>query len=271
MSNSNKPHAFAPDKNRIKIPDITIRKIEANRLISSQDYQRTVNQPNVKYIKENYEVELVNPIKVSLRNGKYYVFDGQHTLAVLIEMFGEKCIVPCIIYTGLTYEREAMLFAKQDDGKKKLYSREILKGKLEGNDKEIVEFTKICTDLGFTCNFKPNANAPLVIGNYQYMVECYRKKGKDHLVELLTIIKTAYPDEASAMSNDFIKGLDMFITLYRGEYSIRDLVMRLQKYNPLVIVRNGRCDTVHKGAARYAQQIYDVYNKNLKCKLRVKI
>ena len=46
-------------------------------------YQRELNIHRVRKIVARFDPRLVNPPKVSYRNGHYYVFDGQHTVAVL--------------------------------------------------------------------------------------------------------------------------------------------------------------------------------------------
>lgn len=258
-------------KPTLSIPNITIRPIEASKLISSQSYQRPVNQKNVKCIKEGYVKELVNPVKVSLRNQKYYVFDGQHTLTVLTEMFGSNCIIPCIVYTGMTYEREAELFAKQDEFKKKLNAREQYKALYEGKDEEMTRFVNICTECGFVCNLSGGSSAPLKISNVKYMYEVvFKKRGEKHLRRLLGVLKGAYPEDKDGMNDNIIKGLDIFMTMYDGEYSDENLVNSLRKVSPVVIRRNAGADMTHSGATRYAVQIFDLYNKGKTAKAKIR-
>ena len=44
-------------------------------------YQRTLNANRVKRIAAEFDERIANAPKVSYRNGHYYVFDGQHTIA----------------------------------------------------------------------------------------------------------------------------------------------------------------------------------------------
>lgn len=59
------------------------KQVNSAFIVIDEDYQRELDQNRVKRIVANFNPDLVNPIKVSYRNGKYYVFDGQHTLAAL--------------------------------------------------------------------------------------------------------------------------------------------------------------------------------------------
>jgi hypothetical protein len=98
----------------------------------------------------------------------------------------------------------------------------------------------------------------------------YKKRGEAHLTRLLNIIHSAYPDEKEGMSDAIIKGLDIFITLYDGEFIEESLVTNLKKTSPVVIIRNGKADMTHSGATRFAVQIFDTYNRSKKTKLRSK-
>ena len=275
-----KPKANAPapktgenkGKATLSVPNLVIRPVEAKKIVSTQEYQRAINQRNVMLIKQGYVKELVNPVKVSLRNGKYYCFDGQHTLAVLTDMFGEDCIVPCLVYTGLTYEKEAELFAKQDEFKRKLSSKEKVKANYEAADEDTVKFVSAVEKAGFKCHFNHGgATSNNSIGTISYLYHTvYKKHGEDHMIRLLSIIRSAWSDEKNATQDAIIKGLDIFMTLYDGEYVPADLVAKLQKVSPIVIIRNGKASMTHTGATRYAVAIFDVYNKGRKSKLRSK-
>ena len=49
-------------------------------------YQRKLDRNKVRKIVANFNNNIMNPIKVSYRDGKYFVFDGQHTEQALILM-----------------------------------------------------------------------------------------------------------------------------------------------------------------------------------------
>ena len=53
-------------------------------------YQRELNIHRVRKIAAAFDPRLLNPPKVSYRSGRYYVFDGQHTIAVLKLLNGGK-------------------------------------------------------------------------------------------------------------------------------------------------------------------------------------
>ena len=91
------------------------KQVNSAFIVIDEDYQRELDQNRVKRIVANFNPDLVNPIKVSYRNGKYYVFDGQHTLAALkMRNGGKDLMVECKIYRGLSEADEAILFSEQN-------------------------------------------------------------------------------------------------------------------------------------------------------------
>ena len=55
---------------------------------------------------------IVNPPKVSYRDGRYIVIDGQHTIVGLKTLNGGNDLpILCRVYVGLTKEEEALVFA----------------------------------------------------------------------------------------------------------------------------------------------------------------
>ncbi len=49
--------------------------------VPRETYQRNFNVNRAKRIAEEFDERIANEPKVSYRDGKYFVFDGQHTIA----------------------------------------------------------------------------------------------------------------------------------------------------------------------------------------------
>lgn len=77
--------------------------IPASQLIIPREtYQRDYFSPRTKEIAAAFDERLANEPKVSYRDGKYYVFDGQHTIGARVLVSGDKifpssarCITEC--------------------------------------------------------------------------------------------------------------------------------------------------------------------------------
>ena len=97
-------------------PPYQLSVIHSSKLIYPREiYQRGVERKRVELIAKDFNEYIVNEPKVSFRNGRYYVMDGQHTIEGCILLNGgEDRPILCKVYTGLTMEQEALLFAEQN-------------------------------------------------------------------------------------------------------------------------------------------------------------
>ena len=81
------------------------------------------------------QVPVANEPKVSFRNGQFIVTDGQHTIEGRILRNGGKDLpILCKVYTGMTVEQEALLFAEQNGFSAPLTAGIKLRAKVVGGD-----------------------------------------------------------------------------------------------------------------------------------------
>lgn len=89
------------------VPNVHFELIPIKDLVSNQDYQRNLSMQHVHKAVENFDLNQVNPIKVSRRDGINYVFNGQHTAEIVAEVSGSReTLVWCMIYDDLEYNEE---------------------------------------------------------------------------------------------------------------------------------------------------------------------
>lgn len=91
-----------------------IMNINSKEIIIPKAYQRRLHPPRVARIVANFDEHIANEPKISYRDGNYYAFDGQHSIASRKMMNnGEDLPIRCKVYRGLTESDEALLFAQQ--------------------------------------------------------------------------------------------------------------------------------------------------------------
>lgn len=120
-------------------------------LVSGLPYQRTVEDKDVNRLIREWDGRLLEPLTVSLRNGRYYLVDGQHRAVALLRMNGGRdFMIPCKVYRGLTYEMEAELCYKLDKCRKKLSLAQSTIALTEaGTDAEVMEIVRLVEGNGF--------------------------------------------------------------------------------------------------------------------------
>lgn len=64
------------DELRDFVPNVHFELIPIRDLVSNQEYQRNLSWGHVKKAVDNFDLNQINPIKVSRRNGTNYVFNG---------------------------------------------------------------------------------------------------------------------------------------------------------------------------------------------------
>lgn len=234
-----------------------------SKKILSDSYQRPVNANRVARIVGNFNPLLVNPIKVSYRDGKYYVFDGQHTLCALVKRNNDKALlVECKVYTGLTKEDEAKLFSEQNGISRSVASSEKVRALYISKDVDVVEMKEMINGLGITFDFSKNA-AEKKIACISTVYEILRKSSCDKLKEVLEIILDAWGGENGSLRKEIIKSVWLFDKTYEGTYNKKKLVEKLKTVSPSKIIRNGSA-VVYGGCTRYARQILIEYNRGAK-------
>ena len=96
------------------VPNVHFEQIPIKNLVSNQEYQRPLSQAQVEKAIEDFDLNQINPVKVSRRDGINYVFNGQHTIEIVATVSGSReTPVWCMIYDSLDYQNEADIFANQ--------------------------------------------------------------------------------------------------------------------------------------------------------------
>ena len=96
------------------VPRVHFELVPIKDLVSNQDYQRNISMVHVQKAVENFDLNQINPIKVSRRDGINYVFNGQHTAEIVAMASGSRDTpVWCMIYDDLEYTEEADICANQ--------------------------------------------------------------------------------------------------------------------------------------------------------------
>lgn len=105
-------------------------------------YQRPVHN-HVKTIAQEWDDMKCDPLKINYRkDGRLYVWDGQHRL-VALKMMGVDYVL-CVITVGLTQEQEAALFGCQGDGVKKPDPYDIFKANVCSGEEIDTAIKKMC-------------------------------------------------------------------------------------------------------------------------------
>lgn len=250
--------------------NVQSQMLNTGNLTSGAGYQRPVDNRKIARIISEFNEHKVNPIKVSFRDGKYWVFDGQHTLSVLkAKNNGEDCMAWCEVHFGLTYEQEARLFAEQNDNATRVDVMYKAKALYEASDPEIVNIKNIIESVGLELNFNKSKGLNKIIA-IRKVEQIYRTLGENGLRKVLYLIKKTWDGESTSLDKEILGGVGLFVKTYKGEFDENIFIKNLKRILPFEIKRNGRADVSCKKAdLKYAKQILEGYNYKLTKKNRL--
>lgn len=169
----------------------TERSLFTGRLTSGLPYQRPVDEKEVDRLIREWDDRLLDPLVVSFRDGKFYVVDGQHRVAAMRKMNGGKeVMVPCTIYSGLTYEQEAELCYKLDKAKKRLTLAQATNALAEsGTDADIRNVKSLIEANGFVWALSRRSGAANEIGSIRALMKSWRALGDAEFSRMLVLLR----------------------------------------------------------------------------------
>ena len=239
------------------------RDLSTAKLTSGLPYQRPVEPEDVDRLIAKWDDRLLTPIVVSFRDGNFNIVDGQHRTAAMRKMAGgDDVTVPCIIYTGLTYEQEAELYYLLDQTRGKLRLSHATKALVEsGADAEIIDVKQRVEDAGFVWALDKPSGEAFEIAATRAVINAYRLLGGAAFSRMLGLIAATWQGTPKSLKSSILSGMALFLKTYETELVDQTFIRRLSTVDPEEIIRRGKVDfSTNKAALRFARVILNKYN-----------
>ena len=235
------------------------RTLSSTLIETDTSYQRDIDKERVKKIVENFDPRVVNPLKVSFRDGHYYVFDGAHTLAALkkVHKFDNFPVV-CMIFHGLSLGDEAYLFALQSGFSKSVASAYRIKALVTSGDTAAIDFIKRIEDAGFRIAYK-GSSAPNAFACVDKLWSKYNEDPETFSETLVLLRECWHGDHWSLVGNVF-GGVFVFLKTYKKKYNITQFVKNLGKIGDTTIIEKKMSNNGTKDS-KYAFAMVQLYNR----------
>ena len=231
--------------------------------VPRETYQRSFNAQRARKIADEFDERIANEPKVSYRDGRYFVFDGQHTIAARkLLNDGNDLPIKCRVYFGMTEQDEAVLFAQQFGVSAPLSAGARIRALIFGGDPIATAFLKANNDIGIQLDYDQERGRNR-IGCIQTALNAYCKIGEERYKEAMAILKAAWNGEPDSFRSENVIGITRFVDLYHEEYNPHRLMTQLRHVDPLSIYREGRATGINlAGYKKYLYQVYRIYNGN---------
>lgn len=227
-------------------------------------YQRDLETHRVEKIVKEWNGDLFNEPKVSWRDGVYWCFNGQHTIAAWKKLHnGEDKLVMCKVFRGMTWSDECEAFIAQNGISKDPTTNQKLKAHYNNSDPAVVDMVKKAALCGYTVDFSTSKIPSRIIAT-SALFKAYRNLSPEAFLDMLTAIKEAWYGDPDAVDARIITGMAAFFKTYYGNFKVSELVKNLKKISPAQIIRNGKN---YRDRSGYAHEILKIYNCKRKSRL----
>lgn len=221
-------------------------------------YQRDLETKRVDKIVKEFNGNRFNEPKVSYRDGVFWVFDGQHSVAAWRQLNnGEDKPVYCKVFKGMTWLDECDAFIEQNGIAKDPTTTDRLRAQYNARNPAVVDMKKRAELCGFVVDFAKHEK-PTRICCLSALFRSYETLGPDAYSDMLLAIKESWFGDGDAVKKSIIDGMTAFYKSYWGNFKRDDLVSSLKRVSPAMIIRNGQA---MKGRSNtYGREILKAYN-----------
>jgi len=239
-------------------PEFEYKYLTPSQLTIDPTYQRDLDQNRVNKIVDNW-----NPIRfrepfVSLRDGKFFVFDGQHSVAAWQAKYDDKPIY-CKLFRGLTWFDEADAFVEQNNLRKTITTNDRLKALWNMRNPDVVGMVNDATACGCIVDFKKSKSQYRCIATAA-LFKAYKALNREQFRAMLTMILRLWDGDPDSLSADIICGFYAFYKDYYGEYPENEFYKKFRNISVNSIIMQGK-DSGGSREVKYRRIIFKKYNE----------
>lgn len=224
--------------------DARLRWVPIPEMKVSPLAQRELNAARVDHIAANFDPEQIGTPTVNLRDGHFFIIDGQHRIAALKEIGWGDQNVQCWTYEGLTEAEEAERFLKLSDTLTIDCFAKFRVGVTAGRE-DVVEIDRVVRTQGLVVS---KDKVPGAIGAVGTLRRVHSRAGSVVLGRTLRIIRDAYGDHG--FRAEVIDGIGMLCQRYNGELDESTAILRLSTTHGGVNALTAKAEVLRRQTGR---------------------
>ena len=230
-----------------------------------ESYQRHVPSAEVDKLVKEWDVDLCEPIKVSFRDGVYWVFDGQHRTLAWIVIYGENKPINCVVYYGMTETEEEEAFVKQSGRVVPIRTFDKLRAEWNHNKPEVRDMVTAAEWAGVKFNFAKENKDGRVNVTYNAIWKLYNQVDRDTFIRILTVIEKGWRNIPDRKQSRMINAVGLLYKAYHSEINDEKFISKvLSKHTPSELADEARILTGprHRAIARIMLKHYNYRRTN---------
>lgn len=242
-----------------------IRKLPVGVLEIDPSYQRDYRPEWSKEIAANFNPKLLDIIYVSYRDGRFWVFDGQHRVSgVKIKFHDSNYPMVCRVYHGMTQEDEARLFCELNTSTMKMSAAAILKSQAVYGDESVKSFLQHTKDCGFVIDPSKRVNCRYGIQAVKKAQTLFERLGPDTYDRILSLLKATWGGEQWSVSQNMLGGMGALLQTYGDKIDDVKFASQLRNITENQIVKQAGRYSDESVPVAHACALVDYYNKGMR-------
>lgn len=214
--------------------------VDPRTIVMDHRYQRQPKNMLIQTIAQAPSWEAFGvPVCFRRSNNMLYCADGQQRIAGVMKSEKPPKLVPIVWFDIQDVQEEAEVFVHINEWRKALQPIEKHRSKIVAGDPAALAIEKAVTQAGFTIDTGVGsgvANARTVQAVAGVGV-IYNRIGEEGLLQTLTVIKDAWPDDPTAVTTHILRGVAELIEEQGENYNRTRLVSALRKTTPVKVMR----------------------------------
>jgi hypothetical protein len=214
--------------------------VDPRTIIIDHRYQRPAKNSLISQIAQAPSWEAFGvPTCFKRANGMLYCADGQQRIAGVLKSAKPPKLIPVVWFDIQDVTEEAEVFVMINEWRKSLQPIEKHRGKIVAGDPAALAMERAVAMAGFTIDNSSGqggANAR-TIQAVAGLGEVYNRIGEEGVLQTLTVIKDAWPDDQTAVKTHILRGVADLIEEQGEAYNRAKLTTALRKTTPSAVLR----------------------------------
>ena len=202
-----------------------IKDVPLAKMAVCEKAQRELRPARVDYLAAEFDPEMFGYPVVNLRDGHYYVIDGQHRINAAKIWLGdswEKQSVSCRVYSGMNEQEEAEMFDRLNNNLT-VGAFDKFRVRVTAGRQTECAVKKIVEKCGFTISKEKSDNSVAAVTT---LVRIYERSDAATLARALIMSNHSFGQPG--MNKDVIDGMARVCARYNGELKDQEAIERLK-------------------------------------------
>lgn len=242
--------------------NVSLQWLKPSQLDVEPLAQREYAPANTERIVKAFDPEKIGELKVTERDGRFWVTDGQHRRAALIEKGLGDQPVPCVVRVGRSIGEDAKSFVAANVETRRTTGIDAFRVQLVAGDAESVAIQQVLDRFGLKVAYNWANTTVSAVSALQWV---YRRGGESLLVRTLTMIEATWGHERAGRDGNILKAYALLLDRVGYLLDLDSLADKVQRDStPAKLIGTARTHRGATGKALYAQiadVLVTIYNK----------